>query len=269
MVARTRRLTVVALTVAALWGWVLVVAVAAFRWEEPLTRYPYPEPFPHGTARIGVDASYPPFAVATADGLFGLEIDLGNAIAEYAGIPAQFTNMGFDGIYDVLRADQVDIVISSLQIEPHRLNDVRYTRHYFNAGLVLVTTNPDITAMADLPGYALAYEFGSEADGVARQWLRRVLPFDTRPYELPEHALDAVRLGEAEAALVDSISARVYLCNHPQWTAESYSVTDRWYVIATRRDRRRTWQVVNEALQALDDSGELDAMQQRWLCDGA
>ena len=63
--------------------------------------------------RIGVDASYPPFAVATADDLFGLDIDLGSALGERLGIPVRFVNMGFDGLYDSLRADQVDVVISA------------------------------------------------------------------------------------------------------------------------------------------------------------
>ena len=89
---------------------------------------------PAALTRIGVDASNPPFAVATADDLFGLEIDLGHALAEEIGVPVRFINMGYDGLYDSIRADQVDMVISTLTMDPLRTNDVRYTQPYFDAG---------------------------------------------------------------------------------------------------------------------------------------
>jgi ABC-type amino acid transport substrate-binding protein len=222
--------------------------------------------FPYGEMRIGVDASYPPFAVATADDLFGLEIDLGEALAERVGIPVRFINMGYDGLYDSLRADQVDLVIATLQIDLLRTADVRYTRPYFNNGLVLVSpAESDIKSMSDLGGRKLAYEFGSDADQQARLWSRRILPFETQPYELPEYALDAVRSGLADAALIDAASVRLYLREHHDWQTQYHYVTDALFVIPMRIDRVETWAAVNDALQSLADDGTLDKIIQRWL----
>ena len=220
---------------------------------------------PHGSLRIGVDASNPPFAVATADDLFGLEVDLGQALAEELGVPVQFVNMTFDGIYDSLKADQVDMVIATLSIDPLRTAEVRYTRPYFNAGLVLVSpvTTP-IRSMADLSGYRLAYEFGSTADSEARRWLRRILPFETQPYELPAYALDAVRLGEADVALVDATSAHLYLREH-DWPVNLDYATVNPYVIALREDRAPLWQMVDQALGQLQANGILEALINEWL----
>src|SRR5690606_1029845 len=123
----------------------------------------------------------------------------------------------------------------------------------------------DIQTMADLPNRSLAYEFGSEADAEARRWLRRVLPFESRPYELPEYALDAVRLGAADAALVDSVSARLYLRDHASWNADMHQVTDALYAIATQSRRPALSAAVNDALQAMLADGTLDAIINRWL----
>jgi polar amino acid transport system substrate-binding protein len=216
--------------------------------------------------RVGVDASYPPFAVATATDLFGLDIDLGKALAEQLNVPVRFINMGFDGLYDSLKADQVDVVISALLVDPSKTGDVRYTFAYYDAGLVLVRdTESRVEAMRDLSGHSLAYEFGAEADIVARAWLRRIPAFDMRPYELPVYALDAVRLGQAEAALVDATSARLYLQTHPEWKVNYQYVTHTFYAVAIRVDRGRTWDAVNRALQMLLDNGELAAIIERWL----
>lgn len=267
MAASPWRVTAIAL-VAALtaWVWVLAGALFALRWnaiERPGP--PLKEVFPYGELRIGIDASYPPFAVATSDSLFGLDVDLGTALAERIGIPVRFVNMGFDGLYDSLRADQVDIVISALRVDPARLGDVHYTTSYFNAGLVLVSGNPVIESMPDMSGYAMAYEFGSDADIQAKHWLRRIQPFATRPYETPDIALDAARVGEADAALTDIVSARLYLRYHPDWDAHYMPITDEWYAIASRIDKWILWETVERALQTLIQDGTLETIIDRWL----
>jgi polar amino acid transport system substrate-binding protein len=249
------------------WLWALAGVLFAIRWNS----VPRPEPsaralFPYGEMRIGIDASSPPFAVATADDLFGLEIDLGRALAEALGIPARFVNMGYDGLYDSLRADQVDVVIAQLTYDPQLTASARYTRPYYNAGLVLVSPAArPLRAMTDLPGHALAYEFGAEADSEARRWLRRVLPFDQRPYELPAYALDAVRLGQADAALVDATSARIYQRTYSDWQVETNPVTDSLYVIASRADRPALAARVDSALAALEADGLLAQMIDKWF----
>jgi polar amino acid transport system substrate-binding protein len=262
------RLNILVLTIVlAAWVWGLGLVVFALRWnafERPGT--PVRELFPYGEMRIGVDASYPPFAVVTTDDLFGLDIDLGKMLAERLGIPVRFVNMGFDGLYDSIRADQVDMVISALLIDPTRTAEVRYTQPYFNAGLVLVSNSANqFENMLAIPGHSLAYEFGSEADAQARLWGRRVQPFERQPYELPQYALDALRLDLADAVLVDSVSFRLYMREHRDWSVQAAPVTDAPYAIAIRIDRYEMWEAVNRALQALKDDGTLDEMIRRWL----
>ena len=247
---------------------IIVIVLAAVITVLVLTRIPRPAPpldeiFPYGELRIGIDPSVPPFAVLTADDLFGLEIDLGNALGETLGLPVRFVLMSYDGLYDALKTDQVDALISTLTLDPLRTTDVLYTRHYFDAGLLLVSTQ-SLTSMADLSGHSLAYEFGSEADALARRWLRRIPPFDTQPYELPAHALDAVRFGQADAALVDAISARLHFREH-NWQPHTAYVTNNWYPIAVPADEVARWKLLNNALQALADNGTLDAILNRWL----
>ncbi|MEO8609756.1 MAG: ABC transporter substrate-binding protein [Chloroflexota bacterium] len=268
MAARSWRIAAVTLGVTlTVWAWALVGVTFALRWssvERPGP--PVKELFPYGEMRVGVDASYPPFAVATSNDLFGLDIDLGKALAERLKVPIRFVNMGFDGLYDSLKADQVDVVISALLVDPSKTGDFRYTFAYYDAGLVLVrNANSPIQSMQNMSGHALAYEFGSEADIVARAWLRRIPAFERRPYELPEYSLDAVRLGQADAALTDATSARLYLRAHPDWKATYTYVTDSFYAIAVRIDRGRTWDAVNHALQSLLDDGTLEAIIGRWL----
>ncbi len=264
MAARSQRQRRLHAIISALGVVALVLALALIRRAtEPAPAAPR-SLFPYGELRIGVDASNPPFAVATADDLWGLEIDLARELAKRIDLPLRFVNLGFDGLYDALKTDQVDALIAGVQIDLTRLNDVHYSQPYFNAGLVLVSAR-GVADMRELPGHSLAYEFGSEADSEARRWLRRVLPFETRPYELPEYARDVARLGDADAALVDATSARLYLRDHPDWHADLNQVTDAPYAIATQSRRPEISVAINDALQAIIDDGTLDAIVAKWL----
>lgn len=223
------------------------------------------EAFPSGTLVVGVDASFPPFAVDNGAGLYGLDIDLGKAIAEEIGIPLRFATMGYDGLYDALIAGQVDVVISALLVNPARMRDIRYTRHYFDNGLMLVTTSAEIQAMEDLPNHALALEYGSSAHSEANLWLQRLSPFELRSYELPTYALDSLRLGEADAALVDTTTYWLYLAEHPDWATNSYRITHAYYAIAVRYDREDTWAWVNAILSNIIRDGRMDTMIEEWF----
>lgn len=249
------------------WVWILSLVLFNIRWNSiQRPGPPIRELFPYGEMRIGVDASYPPFAVATRNDLFGLDIDLGRALGEKLGIPVRFVNMGFDGLYDSIRADQVDMVISALLIDPAKSGEVRYTRHYYNAGLVLVSAgSTPILTMEEIDGHSLAFEFGSHAHAEINLWARRIGDFALRPYELPVYALDAVRLGQADAALVDATTYYLYQQQYPEWRSAFDYVTTAWYAIAVRQNRYETWQAVNWALNALDEEGNLQKIIERWL----
>lgn len=226
-----------------------------------------PAPFPFDSVRVAVDPSYPPFASYTDAGeLVGIDIDLARALAERLGLPVRIEPMGIDALFDALATDRANLVISAVRVEPWRMGDVRYTRTYYNAGLILVSRADDqLTGMTALPGRTLALEYGSDADAEARRWLRRVQPFETHPYEAPGHALDAVRLGVSDAALVDATSAYLYLRDHPDWTPALHHVTDEGFVIAAQRDQPAAHKAVDEALASLLEDGSVEAVLRRWL----
>lgn len=268
MVTRSRSLTLFSIVLfLTVWAWGLAGALFWMRWnsiERP--RLPVKELFPYGEIRIGVDASYPPFEVATSTDISGIDIDIGKAIGERLNLPARFINMGYDGLYDSLKADQADMLISALTIDYSRSGDVLYTIPYYNAGQVLISDTQDpLAAMNEVSGHSVAFEFGSEANLTVRTWLRRIAPFQLMPFETPNFALEAVRLGDSDAALVDATSAGLYLRQHPDWFVQEVQVTDLLYAIAISTKRGNTWAAVNEALKSLIDDKTIAAIINKWL----
>lgn len=222
--------------------------------------------FPHGEIVVGVDASYPPFALDAGGVLSGLDIDLASAIGAELDMPVRFRNIGFYGLYDALLSGEVDILISALRIDPMRADLIHYTQHYFNNALLLVTSaDKPLSDIEQLSGRDIAYEHASLADSRIRLWEQGGIEARRLPYELPVYALDALRLGPADAALVDATTYRLYRREHPGWAAPHRFISLELYAIALRHDQDDAWRLVNGVLSTLKDSGELARIINKWL----
>ena len=240
----------------------LALAVATLRHYQPS------DPavaFPSGEIVIGVDGSFPPFAFDDGGELRGLDIDLGLALARDIGLPARFVSISYNGLYDSLLTGKVDLLISALRVEPARRDDVRYSQPYYDNALLLVSASGAALEAVGLDGKRIAYEYASSADSQIRAWERTGAQIEKLPYELPAHALDALRFGQADGALTDATTFRLYARERAEWQPETAPITHDPYAIALRLDRNDAWKLVERVLSALKDSGELARIIAKWL----
>ncbi|MCY3779892.1 MAG: ABC transporter substrate-binding protein [Chloroflexi bacterium] len=242
---------------------IVVLLAALWRHYQPPDR---DLAFPAGEIVIGVDGSFPPYAFDAGGALAGLDVELGAAIAAEIGLPVRFVNLSFYGLYDALITGEVDLLMAALRVDPARMDDVRYTRPYFDNGLVLVTASFGVPLNgAAQTGTALAFEYASGADSQIRAWEQEGQSFARMPYELPTHALDALRLGQTDAALVDASTLHLYAKEHAEWDYRREFVTRELYAIALRINRDDAWKLVDSALGALKERGELAKIVDRWF----
>lgn len=211
---------------------------------------------------VGTDPTLPPFSIHTEDGPIGLEPDIAREIGQRLGLEVRFLLLGYDGTYDSLLnpPNGTDMVISTLRPDPFRMGWVRYTTPYFDAGHVLVSLENDQT-LAELQGKTLAVEFASEGDIAAR----RVENLKIQRYFTAEEAMDAVLEGEADAALVDRVSAFQYTAHHQNLGLAAQTSVPDPYAIAIRRSDWRLHRAVDNALLAMQVDGTLDTLIQKWV----
>ena len=248
----------IALTLGIAIGLAVVAAACA-----PSTGDSWEQIHESGILRIGVDPTYPPFALDNEGRLTGIDIDLGRALAAELGLEPQFTYFGYDGLYDALTTGQVDVLISALVIAPERTKEVAYTVPYFDAGLFLVVpagANP-ATGMNDLSGGSLAVELGTLGHVKALEWQRRLADLTIQTYGSVDEALGSIAAGENDAALVDYISARLYIRDNPiegtDLAYSSISIVPEPYALAVRIEDRTLLAHLNDGLGRLESSGQL------------
>jgi polar amino acid transport system substrate-binding protein len=221
--------------------------------------------------RVGMDASFPPFEAIAADGsLVGFDVDLAREVGQRLGVEAHFVaNLPYDGLYDALTVGRVDVVISALVVNPARMADFAYSNPYFDAGHVLVVRRGEhtIRSMGDLGNRSLAVALGTPGDREARERARRSSDLFVVQYPTSAHALEAVRTGETDAALVDHVSALQAIGAESPLTIVGEPVVEVPYAVAMRDDSQRLLRAVNSALTAMEDDGTLDRLVNEWLKD--
>ncbi|NLD72658.1 MAG: amino acid ABC transporter substrate-binding protein [Chloroflexi bacterium] len=225
-----------------------------------------------GLLRVGMDASYPPFEVVDDAGVFsGYDVDLARALGERWGVQVQFVNVHFDGLYDALRADKFDLIISALPYDRTLTRDLRYSQSYLNAGQVLLVRADDpAEEIADLGDGRLAVELGAEGHQLARRLARdRALEIEIAPGREPADVLALMADPATGGVLCDRVQAYTYLAeaqaHGAPWRVAGSPLTDEPYVIAASIDAPDLISAVDQALTAWRADGTLEALSARWL----
>ncbi len=219
-----------------------------------------------GVLRVGIDATYPPFENVAPDGsLAGFDVDLATEIGERLGVEIEFVGFAFDGLYDALAVGRVDVLISALPVTPTQAGRVLYTAPYFNEGDVLVApVDAGITSMDDLDGAIVAVEYGAGGDVEARAWQRRLQSLEVLRMPGTSEALEAVAAGEADAALIDSISALLAEDKYESLVLVDY-VTEDLFAAAVRRDATELHAQLNAIIIGMLDDGTVDELVEQWF----
>jgi len=230
-----------------------------------------------GVLRIGMDASYPPFEVVDAKGVFtGFDVDLATALAQRWDVTPRFINVHYDGLYDALDMEKFDLIISALPYDRTRTRDVLYSQSYFNAGQVLLAhrdSAASLDSILDLDGKRVAVELGAEAHQLARQLARdRGISLEIVPKREPDDAValllegrEYTAQGAVDALICDRIASYEYIHRFSALRLVGEPLTVEPYVIAARLDSPLLMREVDAALAAWHEDGLLDDLQRRWF----
>ncbi len=217
---------------------------------------------------MATDPSFPPFEAVDGDGqIVGLDADLARAIARRIGVEAHLVTTGYDALYDALTVNQADVIISALYPDPARSAGFAFSRPYFDAGQVLVTSiGSTILAPVDLAGRSVACVFGTEGHMQALRWEQSL---DPPPTVLTADdwtgAVAYLREGKVDAVVVDQVSARIALNTGGGLAMVGSPIVAEPYVIAARHEDADLMDAINGILQDMETNGELEALVDSWM----
>lgn len=219
-----------------------------------------------GVMRVGMDASYPPFDFIGPDGVYGgFDVDFANEIGARLGLEVVFVNIPYDGLYDALLVGNVDVLISALVAAPEFEGRAQFSRPYFNAGQYLVVPPAsEFEEMADLDGHTLAVEFGSGGDVEASVWQRRLANLSVERYDEPATAAQAVADSNADAALVDGITARLIVGSNDQLELGP-NITEELFAVAIHPESAQFKAEIDTIITHMINDGTIHDLTEKWF----
>src|SRR5699024_1585048 len=117
---------------------------------------------------VATDNSYAPFEFINeeTDELEGFDVDLIKALADEAGIEIEIAQLEFDGIVAGLGSGTFDIGIAGMTIPEEREENIDFTQHYYEDGLILAVTDEhdDIEYIDDVDDKVIATRVGSTSE---------------------------------------------------------------------------------------------------------
>jgi len=185
----------------------------------------------NGHLLICTDFPYPPQELFDANGNpQGLDIDIGNEIANRLGLKVQYVNSVFDTIIAAVTSGKCDIIISAQNITADRSKQISQIP-YFKAGQSMVAAkgNPqNINTTMDLCGKSAAAESGTtEADYLqgtgdySGKGLTQTCtdagkqPINVVVTQKDTDALQQLQSGKVAVYFADSPVAAYYTVQHP------------------------------------------------------
>ena len=173
---------------------------------------------------------------------------------------------GWEGLYGALFAGQFDAIISALPYDPWRTREAAHSISYFNAGPVIVArAGSEIAGPKDLAVRTVHVEYGSEGDVQARRLRKKMPAIEIATHGTAQDALGAAEAVRASAAIVDAVTARLYLREHGDLQIVGEPLYDESYVIAVHPHAKSLQEAIDRALIEMRESGELEALLDRWL----
>ena len=198
----------------------------------------------------------------------GFEVDLMAAVAEEMGLESVWLPATkFDTIIPLIKqGGKADLGVSNITITDERKQEINFSDPYIDSNLGVVTKadSTETTKEAlNVSGKKIAAQAGTTGEAWAQENLSNatVVSLDD-----PVQALTGVQTGLYDAACAD-LPVVKYLCM-TSYTDLSVAIevpTGDQYGMAASKDNRALLDAVNEALQAVIDSGKRDEIETKWF----
>ncbi|QUQ70124.1 ABC transporter substrate-binding protein [Kutzneria sp. CA-103260] len=225
-----------------------------------------------GKLTIGTDTTYAPNEfVDDNNKTVGMDIDLGDAIAQELGLTADFQAASFDGILAGLSAGKFELAMSSFSVNADRLQTVDMVS-YFTAGtsMAVLKGNPAGLTLDTLCGHTVAVQKGTtQSDDLA-----------TRSATCTQGGKGAITISEFQAQTdvalaLTSKRADAMLADSPvvdyavkqtngQLAKVGASYANAPYGIGVAKNKGDFAKAVQGAVQALIDDGTYKKILDKW-----
>jgi len=227
-----------------------------------------------GELVLGTAGTMPPLNMTAKDGeVIGFEVDLARMMADGMGVKLRIETMQFSELLSALERGKVDMVMSGMTITPKRNLKVSFVGPYYVSGKAFLTkietiANAKEATEVNSPNTRLTALKGSTSQYFVEAVLPKAQFIPAKDYN---EAVDLVLKGKVDAMVADYPICVVSLFRHPNqgllsvFTPLTYEPIG--IAMPSYDPHLVNW--VENFLDMLEETGELDDLTERWFEDAS
>ena len=222
--------------------------------------------------KVGTAASMPPLNMMTKDGeIIGMEIDLARSFADAMEVKLTLSRMHFNELLPALEKGEVDMILSGVTMTPQRNLKVAFVGPYFASGKSVLTKKKNVESVDELskmnhPDKVLVALKGSTSQLFVEKLIPKAKLVLTDNYD---QAVDIVRDEKAVAMVADYPICVVSVHRYPDagfiTLGKPISYEPIGVALPANDPLLVNW--VQNSLNFLDKSGEIEGLMLRWFKD--
>jgi polar amino acid transport system substrate-binding protein len=220
--------------------------------------------------RCGTFADVPPFAAPDPKTreMVGFDVDLCGAIAKSLGVIAKITPLSVDARVPEVKLGHVDITVANLAYTLSRAEQIQFSDPYYIAKEMLAVKASDpSTKKADFAGKRL-----SSTKGSTSELSIKLNGSDPLTFQDTGSAFMAVQQNKAVGMVANTMTI-TKLVNESKTANVPLKMIEEPMIlqpigVGMKKDEPALLAKVNETLLALDKSGEINRIWEKWLGDG-
>lgn len=211
---------------------------------------------------MATNAEFSPYEYHEGDAIVGIDVDIATAIAKEMGKELVVEDMAFDSIIAAVTSGKADIGVAGMTVDPDRLKSVNFSDPYTTATQVIIVSEGSTVATPDdLKGKKVGVQLGTTGD----QYASDIEGASIERYNKGFEAVQALTQGKIDAVIIDNEPAKVFVSQSEGLKILDEEFTTEEYAIAIAKENTQLLNDVNAALAKLKESGELQAIIDKYI----
>ena len=211
-----------------------------------------------GTIRMITEATFPPYEYREGNTVVGIDVDICKAIAKKLGKELAVEDVEFDSVLPSLIAGKAELAAAGITVNEDRKKMVDFSVPYVRTGIVIVSAKgAPFEAAAAAKGKRIGVQNGT----TSADFVREKLGQEPEMFDSPASAFAALKQGKVDLVIADVDPAKNLVKGEPDYDVTSDFLTVEEYAVAIKKGQPELLATINKVIEALEDSGKLDAIK--------
>lgn len=214
---------------------------------------------------MGTSADYPPFEFQHRGEIMGFDVDVAKAITEELGYELKVEDMDFGGIIPALKSGRIEFAMAGITATPERSKSIDFSTPYYTPQLAILSRkDAPVNSIEQLPNKKIGVQLGSTMEAFIKEEAKELPGIDVIALGRNPQLVQELKVGRIDGVILEVLQAKAFSEKNSSLEWQTLPGSQEGFAIAFPKNSPLT-ESFNEAIEALKNSGKLEALQEKWL----